>query len=170
MRRAEPPERLSVTLVEEDGDWSGFGLVEEAIRRLRGTRSPLALRVGARQRGQRRARQRCAGAPPEPTYRGKDAPTNVLSFPFQSRRARPDDGAYLGDVVLAAETVRRRRASAAIEPGTISSTSSFTACCICWAMTIEPTPRRRRWSAWRPRFWPRSASPTLTPSRRRPDR
>ena len=42
------------------------------------------------------------------TYRGKDAPTNVLSFPFQTPpgAAAEDDGAYLGDVVLAAETVR----------------------------------------------------------------
>src|SRR5204862_7093258 len=26
----EPPERLALTLVEEDGDWSGFGPLEEA--------------------------------------------------------------------------------------------------------------------------------------------
>jgi len=38
------------------------------------------------------------------TYRGKDAATNVLSFPFQRPPgAQPEDGAYLGDVVLAAE-------------------------------------------------------------------
>jgi probable rRNA maturation factor len=49
------------------------------------------------------------------TYRGKDAPTNVLSFP--SRGPAPDDGAYLGDVVLAAETVRQEAVELGIEPG-----------------------------------------------------
>jgi probable rRNA maturation factor len=40
------------------------------------------------------------------TYRGKDSPTNVLSFPFKGLpiEERPK---YLGDVVLAAETVTR---------------------------------------------------------------
>jgi probable rRNA maturation factor len=40
------------------------------------------------------------------TYRGKDAATNVLSFPFQRPPGAPEEGAYLGDVVLAAETVQ----------------------------------------------------------------
>lgn len=40
------------------------------------------------------------------TYRGMDKPTNVLSFP--SPEAPPSDGpAFLGDVVIALETVRR---------------------------------------------------------------
>jgi probable rRNA maturation factor len=39
-------------------------------------------------------------------YRGKDAPTNVLSFP--ASRANPEVvGPLLGDVVLAAETIAR---------------------------------------------------------------
>jgi probable rRNA maturation factor len=51
------------------------------------------------------------------TYRGKDAPTNVLSFPYQRPPgAAADAGAYLGDVVLAAETVRREAAERGIEP------------------------------------------------------
>ena len=50
------------------------------------------------------------------TYRGKDAATNVLSFPFQRPPgAAPEDGAYLGDVVLAAETVQREAAERGIE-------------------------------------------------------
>ena len=50
-------------------------------------------------------------------YRGKDAPTNVLSFPFQRPPGTAGDAdAYLGDVVLAAETVRREAAERGIEP------------------------------------------------------
>jgi probable rRNA maturation factor len=50
------------------------------------------------------------------TYRGKDAPTNVLSFPL---RAGPGeyDGEYLGDVALAAETISREAADHGIPVG-----------------------------------------------------
>jgi probable rRNA maturation factor len=43
------------------------------------------------------------------TYRGKDAPTNVLSFPLAdlAEPAPPGSLVLLGDVVLAFETVRR---------------------------------------------------------------
>ena len=51
------------------------------------------------------------------TYRGKDAPTNVLSFPFTPRGAADTaDGRYLGDVVLAAETVLREAAERGTAP------------------------------------------------------
>jgi probable rRNA maturation factor len=104
----EPPGRLSVTLVEEDGDWSGFGALNEAIRQAAaalirhglmsvapGSEASVVLGSDALVRRLNR------------TYRGKDAATNVLSFPFQRPPgAAPEDGAYLGDVVLAAETVQ----------------------------------------------------------------
>ena len=44
------------------------------------------------------------------TYRGKDAPTNVLAFPQAEAVAPADMQALLGDVVLAFETVRREAA------------------------------------------------------------
>ena len=51
------------------------------------------------------------------SYRGKDAATNVLSFPFQRPPgAGPEDGTDLGDVVLAAETVRLEARERGIEP------------------------------------------------------
>ncbi|HZC79683.1 MAG TPA: rRNA maturation RNase YbeY, partial [Ktedonobacterales bacterium] len=102
------PGRLSVTLVEEDGDWSSFGALNEAIRQaaaalaghgrvsvVSGSEASVVLGSDALVRRLNR------------TYRGKDAATNVLSFPFQRPPgAAPEDGAYLGDVVLAAETVQ----------------------------------------------------------------
>jgi probable rRNA maturation factor len=104
----EPPGRLSVTLVEEDGDWIGFGALNEAIRQAAaalarhgqvsvasGSEASVVLASNAFLRRLNR------------TYRGKDAATNVLSFPFQRPPGTgPEDGAYLGDVVLAAETVQ----------------------------------------------------------------
>jgi probable rRNA maturation factor len=45
------------------------------------------------------------------TYRGNDAPTNVLAFPqWAPGTPRPDQPVLLGDVVLAFETVRREAA------------------------------------------------------------
>ena len=115
---SEPPERLTLTIVEEDGDWSGFGPLEEAIRQAatalarhrrlqpaRGSEASVVLGSDALVRRLNR------------TYRGKDAPTNVLSFPYQKPPgAASHDGAYLGDVVLAAETVRQEAVERGIEP------------------------------------------------------
>ena len=50
------------------------------------------------------------------TYRGKDKPTNVLSFPFQVPSRRPAQNDILGDVVLAVETVAREAAQRGIQP------------------------------------------------------
>ena len=112
----EPPDRLSVTLVQEDGDWSGFGPTEEPIRRVAAAlaRHPVRIEPGseasvvlASDALVRRLNR---------TYRGKDAATNVLSFPFQRPPgAGSEDGAYLGDVLLAAETVRLEALERGIE-------------------------------------------------------
>ena len=73
------------------------------------------------------------------TYRGKDAPTNVLSFPYQQPPGAAADDRRLPGRRRAGgrDRPRRKRPSAASSPGTTSSTSSCTACCICWATTIE---------------------------------
>ena len=115
---AEPPERLLLTVVAEDGDWSGFGPVEEPIQQ--------AAAALARHRHLPAARGREASVVLgsdalvrrlNKTYRGKDASTNVLSFPYQSPPGpASDDGCYLGDVVLAAETIRHEAADRGIEP------------------------------------------------------
>jgi probable rRNA maturation factor len=106
----EPPQRLRfvIELAEEGGDWSSAPPLE-----------PLAARVAdavAR-------RTELAGRLPEQAlacialaddatvrdlnarYRGKDSPTNVLSFPAGPTPADPDGRVFLGDVVLAQETV-----------------------------------------------------------------
>jgi probable rRNA maturation factor len=113
---SEPPERLSVVIINEAGDWSAFAAAERAIERAaaaladhprcgraRGAEASVVLGDDALVRMLNR------------TYRGKDKPTNVLSFPFQvPSGAEPD--ATLGDVVLAAETVAGEAARRGISP------------------------------------------------------
>ena len=41
------------------------------------------------------------------SYRDKDKPTNVLSFPADESMQAPDEPYYLGDIIFAAETVRK---------------------------------------------------------------
>jgi probable rRNA maturation factor len=52
---------------------------------------------------------------PERTYRGKDTATNVLSFRSSARPERRRGRRLPGDVVLAAETVRREADERGIE-------------------------------------------------------
>jgi probable rRNA maturation factor len=114
----EPPQRLAATIVEEDGDWSGFGPLEEAIRQ-----AVAALARHPHLQPARRAETTVVlGSDAlvrrlNKTYRGKDAPTNVLSFPYQNPPgAAADYGAYLGDILLAVETIRHEAADRGIEP------------------------------------------------------
>lgn len=109
----EPPERLQLDVIIEDGDWSLFAPVEETVaaaadalaRRLDlgPAEAAVALSTDARVQALNL------------TYRGKDRPTNVLSFP-----AVPDGtrGAHrhLGDIILAAETVAAEAAAEAKPP------------------------------------------------------
>ena len=41
------------------------------------------------------------------SFRGKDAPTNVLSFPADADMQAPDEAYYLGDIIFALETVQK---------------------------------------------------------------
>jgi probable rRNA maturation factor len=113
---SEPPERLSVVIVREAGDWSDFGAAEAAIERAaaaladhprcgsaHGVEASVVLGNDALVRTLNR------------TYRGKNKPTNVLSFPFQV----PSDAGpmgILGDVVLAVETVAGEAVQLGIPP------------------------------------------------------
>src|SRR5262249_58775982 len=116
---AQPePTQLGLHLSQQDGDWSGIVGLEPAIRS--------AAAALARHPGGRGARQRQAsivlGSDDllrrlNASYRGKDAATNVLSFPFRPRATADREGErYLGDVVLAAETVAREATERQLEP------------------------------------------------------
>jgi probable rRNA maturation factor len=135
----EPPPRLVLTVLTEAGDWSGFACGEEAIRAAAtalaghprcesavGAEACVVLADNALVQSLNRS------------YRGKDAPTNVLSFPFQAPPGAgtledPDGGhdddlaadagprsgpapRELGDVVLAVETVAREAGEQGIAP------------------------------------------------------
>jgi probable rRNA maturation factor len=114
----EPSGDLRISIVKEQADWSGFDRLEQAIY---AAAAALAAHAqGAKARGVETgivladdAMVRHLNA----TYRGKDAATNVLSFPFQAPPGgMPDDMPYLGDVVLAAETIGREAAERGIAP------------------------------------------------------
>jgi probable rRNA maturation factor len=112
----EPSAGLSVTILDEGGDWSAFGAREQAIA---GAAAAVARAPGcARAQGA----EACVVLADDALvrslnrdYRGKDAPTNVLSFPFQDTPGAAPSG-HLGDVVLAAETVRGEAEAQGIPP------------------------------------------------------
>ncbi|HZA02151.1 MAG TPA: rRNA maturation RNase YbeY [Hyphomicrobiaceae bacterium] len=103
----EPPERLHLDIVYYDGNWRPFKptapAVEAAGRALTDVLSmPAAVAAVALSSDKHvRALNRA--------YRGKDEPTNVLSFPALPARGGAG-GRFLGDIVLAAETVAREAA------------------------------------------------------------
>lgn len=110
----EPPGPLEVAILDQGGDWSGFANRQTAIR-------AAAAALAAHRRCQHaRGAEACIVLADDAlvqslnrSYRGKDAPTNVLSFPFQEPTGSAaaggghpaDEMRQLGDVVLAAETV-----------------------------------------------------------------
>lgn len=106
----EPPSRLWLTLerVDDDGDWTTFGPVDdliETVGRLLADEPCLAdflPATAAVALSSNAAVQRLNAA-----YRGKDAPTNVLSFPAPSSApgVTAEGPRELGDVVLALETL-----------------------------------------------------------------
>ena len=114
----EPCGDLRIAIVKEQADWSGFDRPEQAIyaaaaalvshpsgASARGTEAGIVLADDGMVRHL------------NATYRGKDAATNVLSFPFQAPPGGiPQDMPYLGDVVLAAETVGLEAAERGIAP------------------------------------------------------
>jgi probable rRNA maturation factor len=129
----EPQQRLSLTVLSQAGDWSAFADCDAAVR-------AAADALAAHPRCERaQGAEACVVLaddalvqPLNRSYRGKDAPTNVLSFPFQpppGARAPDDiddDGIVsvmtgpeprqLGDVVLAVETVTREASTQAVPP------------------------------------------------------
>jgi probable rRNA maturation factor len=104
---AEPQIGLLIDVVHEAGDWSRLGDAGEAAR---GAAAALAAELGIEEG------EACLALSSDAeverlnaAYRGKRAPTNVLSFPAPpALRCVPAGQApFLGDLVLAAETVTR---------------------------------------------------------------
>jgi probable rRNA maturation factor len=114
----EPPQRLCLAVVAAAGDWTSFGAIDKAILEAGAALADapaVALAMGS---------EACIALADNAlvrrlnaTYRGKDAPTNVLAFPFvRPPGPEPRAAAYLGDVVLAAETVLGEAQAQGIEP------------------------------------------------------
>jgi probable rRNA maturation factor len=111
---AGPAAGLHLDIIEQGGDWAGFGAVHETVnaagaalaahplcRDAQGSEASIVLANDALLRALNR------------TYRGKDSSTNVLSFPSQLPPGAKESS-YLGDVILAAETLRREAAEQGI--------------------------------------------------------
>ncbi len=121
-RSAEKPTRkagwLTLDTVEEAGDWSRFGNVEALVA---DAGAALAAHPRFRAHGLAEA---CVALSDDAgvralnaQFRGKDKPTNVLSFPASAEALRPDASATsLGDVILAAETLAREAEAQRIPP------------------------------------------------------
>jgi probable rRNA maturation factor len=109
-----PP--LRVALVREAGDWSAFADADRTVER---AAAALAGHPACRLLGPREASIVLGNdaliSRLNSTYRGKQGATNVLAFPYQKPRASVAED-YLGDVVLAAETVAREAAERGISP------------------------------------------------------
>jgi probable rRNA maturation factor len=114
----EPSGDLRISIVKEQADWSGFANPEQAICAAAATLAshPQGARARGAEAGVVLADDRIVREL-NAAYRGKDAQTNVLSFPFQPPPGGvPEDRPYLGDVVLAAETVVLEAAERGIAP------------------------------------------------------
>lgn len=118
----EPPPRwrLDLELVEDDGDWRAFADIDGLVAAVRSVlasarelpaQSPASVAIALSSD----AAVRRLNA----TYRGKDATTNVLSFPAADvplTAGDNDEPRALGDVILAAETVLAEANTAGIPP------------------------------------------------------
>jgi probable rRNA maturation factor len=117
---AEPPEPrpgLTVDIVTDEADWSGFGDVEAAV-----TSAAAALgRLPELAEGSALAVIALSSdaevAALNGTYRGKPKPTNVLSFPaLPTKGLSTDPTRTLGDIIIARETVLAEAADQDIHP------------------------------------------------------
>lgn len=113
----EPPQRLSVEIIDEAGEWSRLGDIAVALqpaldavahhRVLAGhwpAEACIALTDDA-------AMRRLNGQ-----FRSKDKPTNVLSFPAAASPGAPAGSRQIGDIALGYETVVREAGELDIPP------------------------------------------------------
>jgi probable rRNA maturation factor len=106
---AQAPLWLVLDVAQEADGWSSFQNVDALIET-----AGAAVASHPRFRGHE-PREACVGLSDDKAvqdlnhrYRGKNKPTNVLSFPAVATQLSPDSGPRaLGDIVLALETVER---------------------------------------------------------------
>lgn len=118
---SEPPQprpagQISVDVIENSGDWTAIPDAVAAIRdaaaaaagfpeaSLLGVEAAVALSDDA------------AVSRLNARYRGKPSPTNVLSFPVRGAPTANAEHDFVGDVILAAETVMREAEQLGIPP------------------------------------------------------
>jgi probable rRNA maturation factor len=104
----DPPISLDIDVVHDGGDWTS---VADAERLVRAAAAALAAETGLS------SGEICVAlsadaevAELNATYRGKPAATNVLSFPAVPLVPVDGEPRFLGDVVLALETMQREAA------------------------------------------------------------
>ncbi|MDX2202039.1 MAG: rRNA maturation RNase YbeY [Hyphomicrobiaceae bacterium] len=118
--RRDSPAGLVLDVLEEAGDWSRVPGREAEIRAAAAAlcRHPEA-KAGAGRAATIVLTDDASVRKLNGAYRGKDQATNVLSFPFEAPPGTGDETArdYLGDVVLAAETVLREADEMGVPPG-----------------------------------------------------
>lgn len=111
VRDGEPPRRLTLEVVIEAGDWSAAGPIEhlvDAVAAVIGSSRELDLLPGGLSTACVAFTSDAEVRRLNARFRAKDQPTNVLSFPappLPSKGQAGADARFLGDVVLAAETV-----------------------------------------------------------------
>jgi probable rRNA maturation factor len=105
---ADPPIGLDIDVVHEDGDWitvaGADALVRAAAAALAAELAPIRGEVCVALSSDAQV------AELNGSYRGKPTPTNVLSFPAVQLLPVDGEPRFLGDIVLALETMRREAA------------------------------------------------------------
>lgn len=117
---AEPPEPrpgLTVDIVTDEADWSGFGDVEAVVMAAAATVGKLPELAEGVACAVVALSSDAEVAALNGTYRGKPKPTNVLSFPALPHKGPPTDPSRtLGDIIIARETVLAEAADQGIPP------------------------------------------------------
>jgi probable rRNA maturation factor len=95
---------MDIAVTVHDGDWGDAAAAVEAAARLAlaGETGLIAVDITLTDDAEQQRLNR--------TWRGKDAPTNVLAFPGDDGPVAPGAPRILGDVVLAFSTIRREAA------------------------------------------------------------
>lgn len=106
---------IELDVIHEGGDWSAISGIESVIQRAAeaAARMPGSGLAGAGAALALSSNEHVATL--NSAYRGKDGPTNVLSFPAGAAHPlEPGESRFLGDIIFAAETVAAEAASMGI--------------------------------------------------------